>query len=168
MLPERHLILCGFMACGKSTVGALLADAVHRPFIDTDTLVEQQAGMNIPELFAARGEAAFRDLEHETVLRLPRLSPAVVATGGGLPTFARNVAPLREAGTVLFIERPFEAIWAALSTREGRPLASGRSREEMQALYERRLPLYRACAHFTVPNRGTADACVRAILDALQ
>ena len=167
MLPKRHLILCGFMACGKSTVGALLAEALHRPFVDTDTLIEQDTGMGIPALFAARGEAAFRDLEHETVLRLPRLSPGVVATGGGLPTFARNAAPLREAGTVIFIERPFDAIWEALSAREGRPLASGRSREEMYALYARRLPLYRACAHLTVPNDGTADACVRAILDAL-
>ena len=161
---NRHLILCGFMACGKSTVGALCAASLETSFTDTDTLIELREQKSIPAIFAERGEAAFRDLEHETCLRLTELSPRVIATGGGLPTFARNLAPLHAAGTVIFIDRTFDGIWDSLSQRTGRPLASGRSREEMLALWEKRYPLYQAAADYTVVSDGTAEDCARKIL----
>ena len=164
MSLTKHLILCGFMACGKSTVGALCADLLQVPFSDTDALIEAQAGMTIPQLFAKFGEDDFRDREHALFLSLPALSPRVIATGGGLPTFARNLPALRAAGTVVFIDRSFDTIYDSIQRKQNRPLANGKQKEEVRALYDRRYPLYRAAADYVVISDGEAIDCARKIL----
>ena len=164
---SRHIFLCGFMASGKSTVGPRLARALSVPFRDTDAMLEERASMSIPSLYALKGEAFFREMEHSLLLELPALSPCVIATGGGLPVYPPNVPLLRAAGTVIFLDRDWKSIWLSLSQRRGRPMSSGKSQAEMLALYEKRLPLYRACAELTVPNNGTPAACVRRILSIL-
>ncbi|MBR1408302.1 MAG: shikimate kinase [Clostridia bacterium] len=164
MKLRRHVLLCGFMACGKTTVGRLAARRLGVPFADTDMLIEEKTGQTIPEIFEARGEASFRDLEHEVLCSLPSLSPRVIATGGGLPTFARNAAPLRAAGLVLFLDRDFDDIWLVLSRRTGRPLAKDRTKEEMRALYEARLPLYRSCADDIIKSCSRVEDTVDLIL----
>ncbi len=82
MIPSR-IVLVGFMASGKSSVGRLLAARLGVSFIDLDAEVEKLAGCSIPELFRERGEAAFRDLEHRVTVHAGEMVPAVVATGGG-------------------------------------------------------------------------------------
>lgn len=80
--PER-IVLVGFMASGKSTVGRILASHLGVEFVDLDDEAEARAGRSIPEIFAADGEAAFRALEVEVTEATDAVRPAVVATGGG-------------------------------------------------------------------------------------
>src|SRR4051812_34093201 len=85
---RRPLILNGFMATGKSTVGALVAQRAERPFIDLDRLIETEAGSTVEQVFAARGEAAFRSLERAALGRILAEAQAgavapVIAVGGG-------------------------------------------------------------------------------------
>ena len=164
---DEHLILIGFMACGKSTVGRLCARALDVPLVDTDALIERRAGMTIPEIFARQGEAAFREMEHDLALSLARRRPSVIATGGGMATFARNVPLLRGAGRVVLIDRGFSDIWRVLSRRGGRPLAAQRSREALYALYRARRPLYLKAAHFVVRSDGAPQDCARKVLALL-
>src|SRR5262245_52839309 len=81
---QRPLLLSGFMATGKSTVGRLVAEWCGRPFVDLDAEIERASGQSVADLFATRGEPAFRTLEREALARvLDSGTPAVVALGGG-------------------------------------------------------------------------------------
>ena len=137
----RPLALIGFMGSGKSVVGALVARRTAAPFHDLDRMIEDEARMPISEIFASGGEAAFRTLEARV---LPgALEPgSVVALGGG--TLINDANWLLVAGTssTVYLEVPFETMWQRIRKLTGRPLASGRSRQEVQALFERRRSRY--------------------------
>lgn len=72
MEQNANIVLCGFMGCGKTTIGKLLAKNTGWPFIDMDHYIEQNAHMSISEIFAKHGEAYFRDLEHTAVKQLAK------------------------------------------------------------------------------------------------
>ena len=129
------------MGSGKSVVGALVAERAEAPFHDLDRMIEAEAGMPIPEIFATGGEAAFRTLEARV---LPgALQPgSVVALGGGTLIDDANFHLVGDVSTTVYLEVPFETMWERIRKLQGRPLASGRSREEVEALFERRRPRY--------------------------
>ncbi len=134
------------MGSGKTVVGAAIAERTRAPFHDLDLMVELEAGMTIPEIFATSGEAVFRELETRVMPRA--LQPgAVVALGGGSLIDDGNWRLVdREAYTV-YLEVPFETMWQRIQARPGRPLASGRSRDEVLSLFERRRPRYEQAGH---------------------
>lgn len=146
------LTLIGFMGCGKSVVGVLVAQRAGAPFHDLDLLVESEAGMTISELFATRGEAAFRALESRLLPTV--LAPgAVVAIGGGTPLDDANWRLITERSVTVFIDCEFETLLRRTSGTSNRPLAVGRSREELEALHQARLPRYREAAHVVNGDR---------------
>jgi len=134
------------MGSGKTLVGAVIAERAEAPFHDLDTMVEEEAGMTIPEIFAMKGEPAFRSLERRV---LPRaLEPgAVVALGGGALIDDGNWNLVDRDACTVYLEVPFETMWRRIQARPGRPLASGRSREEVLSLFDRRRPRYEQAAH---------------------
>jgi shikimate kinase len=134
------------MGSGKTLVGAVVAERTKSPFHDLDTMVEQEAGMTIPEIFATEGEPAFRSLETRV---LPgALEPgSVVALGGGSLIDDGNWRLVDREACTVYLEVPFETMWQRIQARPGRPLASGRSREEVKFLFERRRPRYEQAAH---------------------
>lgn len=81
-LPRR-IVLVGFMAAGKSTVGRRLAARTGFAFVDLDREVEELAGRPIPDIFRDEGEDAFREMEAEVTRRLDEVRPAVISAGGG-------------------------------------------------------------------------------------
>lgn len=134
------------MGSGKTFVGAAVAERTKSPFHDLDSMVEQEAGMTIPEIFATDGEPAFRALESRV---LPRaLQPgAVVALGGGSLIDDANWRLVDGNACIVYLEVPFETIWRRIQAQPGRPLASGRSRADVLALFEQRRPRYEQAAH---------------------
>jgi shikimate kinase / 3-dehydroquinate synthase len=145
------------MGAGKSTVGSEVAARLERPFVDLDRELEAELDASVPEIFAERGEAAFR--EHEEELAVEALAepvPAVLALGGGAPSSERVRDSLRRRSvTVLLDVEPDEA-WRRVSG-SGRPLALNESR--FRALYEERQPLYLDAAD---ARAGDADDVVLA------
>ena len=140
------------MGCGKSLVGALVAERARAPFHDLDLLIESEAGTSISELFAIRGEAAFRALESR--LLPTALAPgAVVAIGGGAPVDDQNWRLITERSVTVFIDCEFETIWQRTSGTNNRPLAVGRSRDELEALLHVRLTRYRQAVHHVNGDR---------------
>lgn len=124
------LILTGFMATGKSTVGHLVARQLGWRFIDTDAEIVARAGKPIPAIFAEHGEARFRALERETVAMLasdhrqcPQCKaplPAVVSTGGGVLVDEQNCAMLKKAGIVVCLTARPEIIAARVGRSAAR------------------------------------------------
>ncbi|MBA3401366.1 MAG: bifunctional shikimate kinase/3-dehydroquinate synthase [Actinobacteria bacterium] len=141
---DRHLALVGFMGAGKSTLGPELAERLGRPFVSVDLVVEERTGVTIAELFAERGQEAFRELEERVAIEiLTRRLPAVVELGGGaLGAEPTRIALAEHAFTVLLETTPDEA-WERVSP-EDRPLA--RDHAAFRTLFEERTPLYEAVA----------------------
>jgi shikimate kinase len=129
------------MGSGKSVVGALVAYRAHAPFFDLDFMIESEAGMTVPEIFASRGEEAFRAFESR--LLPSALQPgAVVALGGGTAIDDANWELIRDRALSVYLELPFETIWERVGRSQNRPLVAGRLRKEVEALFERRRARY--------------------------
>lgn len=140
------------MGCGKSLVGVLVAQRTGAKFYDLDVVIEGEVGMPISEFFAAHGEEAFR--RHEARLLPTVLEPgAVVALGGGAPVDGDNWRIINERAVTVFLDCPFDVVWTRTRGTTNRPLAAGRSREEMLSLFGERLPVYRQAVHHVMADR---------------
>jgi len=136
------LVLIGMPGSGKTTVGKILAEKMGREFFDADIVLEEEAGLSIPEIFSTEGEAGFRLRETEILKKLCKQPGVVIATGGGCVTREENYFHLRQNGVIIFLERPL-----GMLDRKGRPLSQGADLEKM---YAARLPLYLRLADITV------------------
>lgn len=134
------------MGCGKSVVGVLVAQRAGAPFHDLDFVIENEAGMSITEIFATKGEAAFRALESRLLPDL--LQPgAVVALGGGAPIDEANWKIIVERSTTVFIDCSFDTIWGRIKDTTNRPLLASRSRAELEAMLTERRTRYLEAIH---------------------
>jgi len=99
-MSKPNIILTGFMATGKTTVGKLLAQQLKYEFVDTDDLIVARAGQTVAEIFREKGDAAFRRMESELARELGQKEGLVVSTGGGLMLDPANAAALSRRGWV--------------------------------------------------------------------
>lgn len=141
---KENIVLIGMPACGKTTVGKLLSKSLGRKVIDTDALITERAGKDIPTIFEEDGEAVFREIEAKIVRECAAMTGVIIATGGGAVLRADNVDALKENGRLYFIDRPLER----LMPTGDRPLAS--TREAIKKRYEERYGIYTAAADVTV------------------
>jgi shikimate kinase len=161
----RRIVLTGFMGSGKSTVGPRLADRLGWRFLDVDAVIEAEAGISIAQFFALHGEAAFRDLEHATVVHLVAEDALVLALGGGaIEREETRSLLLATPGTLLVhLQVELATTLRRCSGSEGsRPVLADQA--NLAVRYERRLPLY-CTAHVSIPvDSLTPDQVVDAIL----
>ncbi|HYM66079.1 MAG TPA: shikimate kinase [Patescibacteria group bacterium] len=134
------------MGSGKSSVGALVAERAGAPFHDLDRMIEAESGQPVQEIFASRGEASFRELEKRL---LPEaLEPgSVVALGGGAVIDDASWRLVATRAVTVYLEVAFSTIWERIRGTGGRPLIAGRSRVEVERLFERRRSRYLEAAH---------------------
>ena len=177
--PRRRLIcLTGFMGCGKTTVGQLLARQIGWRFADLDTRIEEHAGLTINQIFERHGEPAFREIEHERLLHAlgeaaEQDLPIVLALGGGTLAQPRNAELLRSFGAAkgpagqgsgivaIWLDCPIEVLLARCATMTHRPLF--RDEASFRKLYEERLPCYQQ-ADYRVESTGDPRRVVEQIL----
>lgn len=154
-----NLVLCGFMGCGKTTVGKIVAEKTGRTFVDMDLLIERNEGITVPEIFARQGEERFRRLEREAAASLSQNHGFVIATGGGTLLDAENAAALKGNGVVILLDAGLSTIRSRLEGDATRPLLALPDRDEaMRRLYGERIDTYRAVADYTVPADSTPEA----------
>ena len=148
---KKNIILCGFMGCGKSTVGALLAKKTGMAFIDLDSYIEKKQGMTVSDIFEKYGEPRFRELEREAARELSQKNSMVIAAGGGTLTFQENVDTLRTSGKIILLDLPLDTVAKRLENDTTRPLLNRPDKlEAMKALFEKRLPIYKSAADIIV------------------
>ena len=141
-LVTESLFLVGFMGAGKSTVAAALSGLSGIECVDLDSLIVQQVGISIPDIFSRFGEETFRRHEAAALASLADGQLRIVATGGGVVGRAENWACMRRQGVVIYLQASWEVLTARIGSGEGRPLASGPERERLKNLWQSRLPLY--------------------------
>lgn len=163
----NNLLLCGFMGCGKTTVGKRLSKTLSMEYIDLDAEIESEAGLPIPELFRLYGEPYFRDLEHEALSKLSHRISCVVSTGGGAMTFQRNRMAVSPEDLVIFLDASFPVCYQRIQGSD-RPLLRTNTLEEFQALYENRRAAYEQAASLVVNADASPQQVEAAVLEALQ
>lgn len=128
---RQHLILCGMMGAGKTSVGRKLSETLDVPFADTDERIVKREGRSVPELFN-EGEAFFRRCERSTILNVLNEPPSVISLGGGSLQDAEFTQQLRLAGFLVFLDTPLDVILERIGHLEGRPLLNGDASQESQ------------------------------------
>ncbi|MBN2548645.1 MAG: 3-dehydroquinate synthase [Anaerolineales bacterium] len=143
MSGDGLIFLYGPPGSGKSAVGAQLARDLSLPFIDLDEMIVQAAGRPVADIFAAEGEAGFRQRERAVLDEAIARGPAVIALGGGALLDAHSRQRAAAAGQVICLNAPLDVLAARLATQAGlRPLLSGEARPQLQALLARRADHY--------------------------
>ena len=160
------IVLIGFMGTGKTAVGQQLAGALGLPFVDTDTLIEEQTATRIPDLFRTRGEAGFRAIEKQVIHSLADGERRVIATGGGAVLNPDNFAVLRSLGPVIHLSAPASTILARTKGDAGvRPLLAGDDPlERIRSLQRERAPVYGRADHEVDTSRHTIDETVEMVM----
>lgn len=140
---RRNIILTGFMATGKSSVGKALAMRLGYAFVDLDILIEGEAGMPISQIFATQGEERFRAMESRMVEQAARRDACVIATGGGAILNPRNLEALQRSGVVIALTAKSETILERLGRGEDRPMLwGGEKLERIRLLLAERAAAY--------------------------
>ena len=156
----KNIILIGMPGCGKSTIGAMLAEKTGRSFVDADETIVSMAGKPIPDIFSQDGEAVFRQWETTALSELGKQSGLIIATGGGCVTKERNYPLLHQNGSIFWLHRDLEKL-----PTSGRPLSQQNS---LVSMYQTREPMYRQFADYSVDNNGSAELTVQQILSMLE
>ena len=164
-MPNRNVFLIGMMASGKSTVGRHLAKTLKLDFVDSDGVIEDRAGADIPWIFDIEGEEKFRDREEKVIEELTQRRGVVLATGGGVVLREANRRRLAERGTVVYLNAPLERLVARARGNTRRPLLAGTdARERLEELMGQRGDLYARTADIVVE---TDDRSPRTIAERI-
>ena len=163
----KPVYLCGFMGCGKSTVGKILARKSGCGFIDMDDYIVEREGMTIPQIFSEKGEKYFRDTETAVIGELAEKG-AVIACGGGAMLKKENAEIASENGIVIYIDIPFEICYTLISWDTNRPLVMNNTKEQLEEIYNGRVPVYKSNSTVTVDGVGTADEIAERIAEAIK
>ena len=132
------------MGTGKSTIGRLVAEQMELGFVDTDSLIEEQLGRSISDIFSREGEAAFRQYEKQALAGLAGQRNLVIAAGGGLAADPANMESLKTHALVFWLVALPETIWERVQTQTHRPLLQGPDPlGKIRALLAQREPSYR-------------------------
>ncbi len=156
----QNIILIGMPSSGKSTLAAALGERLNRPVYEADALIEEEAGMDIPAIFAGHGEEHFRQLETKVLKKLGALSGAIISTGGGCVTREENYAPLHQNGRIIWLLRDTDKL-----DKTGRPISL---KSDLNELYARREPMYARFADMKADNNGSLEDTLTQIMEALK
>jgi shikimate kinase len=184
----RRLVLTGFMGAGKTTVGRLLAARLGWDFLDLDASIESRTGLAVPSIFAAHGEAHFRQLESQALAASLGRSNIVLALGGGAPESLTNRLLIEQtpATATIFLDAPFATLFdrcmmqalnpapASAAPATAAPVSPGQARPILtdpaaaEARFLARQPIYRRLAHHTISTASlSTEETVTALLARL-
>lgn len=138
----NNIILIGFMAVGKSTIGKSLKEILGFSLFDIDKMIEKQEKMLISDIFKNKGETYFRDLEKETAIKLFSRNNNIISAGGGLFMNDEVRELALKNNFVVFLDLDISEVYKRINRNDLRPLGKGKTMQELNELYEKRLPLY--------------------------
>ena len=164
----KNIILIGMPACGKSSVGVILAKTAAMSFVDTDLLLQEKEGRKLQYIIDDQGMDEFLKIE-ERILSSVNAENAVISTGGSAVYSEGAMAHLKSVGTVVYLKLSLSEIDRRLKNIKTRGIAFGPG-ENLQTLYEKRVPVYEAWADKTVtadPRHNNIEHMAEAIISAL-
>jgi shikimate kinase len=149
----QNLVLVGFMGCGKSSVGCILASLTGFDFVDTDVIITQKTRKLVTHIIQQQGEAHFRELEGEVLENLVEHTGQIVSTGGGIITVPKNAKILPQMGPVVWLDARIEVIYERIKTSDRVILTQSEDPlRRIEEVYRMREPLYRDIATIRVDS----------------
>lgn len=147
----KRIFLIGYMGAGKTTVGKDLAKRMKLSFIDLDCYIEGRYHKTVGQIFAEKGEDAFRDIEKRMLREVAMFEDVLVSTGGGAPCFFDNMEFMNDKGTTVYLKVSVEELAKRLEfCKTTRPVLKGRSGNELRTFIaenlEKREPFYKKAA----------------------
>ena len=121
----KPVFLIGYMGCGKTTLGEVLARQMGMRYIDLDELIETRQGMSTVRIFEELGEPRFRELEIQALQDSAAMTDVIIGTGGGTPCHGENMALMNRAGITVWLTTSPERITARLLLPPHTVLRSG-------------------------------------------
>lgn len=165
----KNIILCGFMGCGKSTIGRKLAAKTGKEFVDMDRYIEAKENLTVKEIFEKYGEGKFRELETEACKELSEKSGLIIAAGGGTLTFQENIDILKSTGRIVYVDVKYEMLCERLKRDTRRPLLQVENRNEViKELLEKRRPIYEWAASIYIDGNFTSGRVADIILGIIR
>lgn len=160
-----HIWLIGMMGSGKTTVGALVAERLGMPLVDTDAMVMETSGRTIPELFE-ESEEAFRAAERSAIAAAASGPSAVVSTGGGAVLDPANASLMASTGQVILLTASPAVLADRIGSADARPLYH--DAEQLSTLLEKRWVRYAEAADHVIdtenmPQDDVAEEVVRCV-----
>ena len=163
----KNVYLAGFMGTGKTSTARAISRILGVPWGDLDEVIVREEGQSVAEIFAQRGERAFRNAEHRA-LKSVVAGGGVVALGGGAVCFERNRALLRGTGPVVLLTAPAEVILKRVGRSKDRPLLTGPDAAvKIRALLVRRMQDYRRYRLRVDTSELTPAGAAEAVLQAV-
>ena len=164
-----RIYLIGYMGCGKSTLGRLLASTLNLSFIDLDNFLEEKYFQKIPQIFEEEGESGFRKKEQNVLHEVSAFDDIIVATGGGAPCFFDNMEVMNNSGLCIFLDLDTASLVNRLiHAKTERPIIKGKSTDELYHFIEemmlKRRPFYEKARHIIKGNEIKPEQ-VRELLD---
>lgn len=145
------VILIGPPGSGKSTIGKGLAKKLHASFTDTDSVIEDRAGMSISQIFVDQGEPFFRELEFQVLLEEVAKDEGVLALGGGAPLSQPAQELLKgQNAKIIYLDVSLATAAPRVGFNRDRPLLLNNPRAAWQELMAKRRPIYEALATHVV------------------
>lgn len=163
---KTNIFLIGPMGAGKTTIGRQLARRLKMDFYDSDRVIEEHTGVDIPLIFEKEGEKGFRKRELAVINELTRKENIILATGGGVVLDKTNRKNLIERGTVIYLNSSLKSLLKRTRKDKNRPLLHGKESPEaiLTRLLEQRDPLYRETANYTI---DTSNNSIRGVIQAI-
>ena len=165
----KNIILTGFMGTGKTSVGKRLAKELNLKFIDTDDLIEKEAGICINEIFAKYGEAYFRRLESKVIDEVSSDKNLIIATGGGAVINPTNLLALKKNGILICLTASIDVILSRIGSGDERPLISeGDKKETISNLLKVREPFYKKADFIVDTTAKSIKEVVKEVLKIVE
>lgn len=162
-----NLYLCGMIGSGKTTVGALVAARLGRPFYDLDREMDRELGYSFHRLVRERGWVAFRELEYAICKRFAALHGAVIALGGGTVRYEWNRDVLRGTGRIVLLTAPLAELARRVRPADRPRVNPGATLEEdLAAIWAEAADKYRRAADLVVATEGRSAEAIAAELTA--
>lgn len=167
-MQQRNVYLVGPMGAGKSTIGRVLAAELHLSFRDSDKVIEERTGADIPWIFDMEGEEGFRDRESAVLEELSKEKGTVIATGGGIILRLQNREVMKASGYVCYLTASIEQLVERTARDKKRPLLQvDNPRQKIIDLVGIRDPLYREAADFIINTDRRSPKVVAQEISAL-
>ena len=165
----QNIIFVGPMGAGKTTIGKQLARQLGRTFYDSDRVIEEHTGANIPLIFEMEGEEGFRRREKSIIAELMSKQNIVLATGGGVVLDPENRDQITRQGFVIYLSAPLDHLFNRTSKDKNRPLLqTDDPRKKLEEIISIRDPLYREVADIVIETDGSpARGVVKKLVDLI-
>jgi shikimate kinase len=167
---QRPVVLVGMMGVGKSSVGKRLAGLLRWSFVDADDEIEKAAQMTIPEIFAAHGEAYFRNGERRVIARLIEQEGdrKVIATGGGAFINPDTRQLILDRAIAVWLDSDVDTLLDRTARKDNRPLLQqGNPRETLARLRDERRPAYAQAPIHVLSGNGPHSRTVSRVLQGI-